>query len=174
MRAGLGLSGKNQPSEDEIMSFESFDMGGPVREYKPLKPEPEAREWKPPVAPAPAQPALSESDLWSMAETVVSKIAKEMFTAMPPAQAPGLPEQELRSMAEKTITAMAKDVVAKMPPPQPPQISPDQLRSLVQESVTAVVREVAREVVEKVAWEVIPEMAEMLIKAEIERLKAEP
>jgi hypothetical protein len=31
----------------------------------------------------------------------------------------------------------------------------------------------AREVFEKVAWEVIPELAEQLIKQEIERLKAE-
>ncbi len=174
MRQGLGLSGKNQHAEDEIMSFESFDLGGSVREYKPVKSEPEAREWKPPSAPAPAQPALSESDLWSMAETVVAKIAKEVLATMPPAQAPALPEQELRSMAEKTISEMAKDVVSKMPPPEPPQISPDLLRSLVQESVAAAVREMAREIVEKVAWEVIPDMAEMLIRAEIERLKAEP
>ena len=40
-------------------------------------------------------------------------------------------------------------------------------------AVSKIVREMAREVIEKVAWEVIPDLAEMLIKAEIERLKAE-
>ena len=63
------------------------------------------------------------------------------------------------------------------PPPEPevsaPAISDERLRSMVEESVAKIVREVAREVIEKVAWEVIPDLAEMLIKAEIERLKAE-
>jgi CheY-like chemotaxis protein len=35
------------------------------------------------------------------------------------------------------------------------------------------VNEIAREVIEKVAWEVVPELAEMLIKEEIKRLKGE-
>jgi CheY-like chemotaxis protein len=176
MREGLGLVDKKQPAEDEIVSFESIDMGGSVREYKPMRSEPAAREWKPPVEPASSAsaPSLSESDLWNMAETVVAKAAKEMFTTAQPLPAPSLPEQELRSIAEKTIAAMAKDVVAKMPPPQPPQISADLLRDLVAESVQKVVRDVARDIVEKVAWEVIPDLAEMLIKAEIERLKSEP
>jgi CheY-like chemotaxis protein len=65
------------------------------------------------------------------------------------------------------------------PPPEPgvsapaAVISDERLRSMVEESVAKIVREVAREVIEKVAWEVIPDLAEMLIKAEIERLKAE-
>jgi CheY-like chemotaxis protein len=64
------------------------------------------------------------------------------------------------------------------PPPEPATalaaaISDEQLRRMVEETVSKIVREIAREVVEKVAWEVIPDLAEMLIKAEIERLKVE-
>ncbi len=66
-----------------------------------------------------------------------------------------------------------------VPPPPEPEVampaaalSEEQLRSAVQESVARLVREIARETIEKVAWEVIPDLAEMLIKAEIERLKA--
>ncbi len=52
-------------------------------------------------------------------------------------------------------------------------VSEEKLRSMVEASVAKIVREIAREVIEKVAWEVIPDLAEMLIKAEIERLKVE-
>jgi CheY-like chemotaxis protein len=67
-----------------------------------------------------------------------------------------------------------------VPPPHEPEVSApaaavsdEQLRKMVEEAVTKIAREVAREVIEKVAWEVIPDLAEMLIKAEIERLKVE-
>lgn len=67
-----------------------------------------------------------------------------------------------------------------VPPPPEPEvsalaaaISDERLRKMVEAAVSKIAREVAREVIEKVAWEVIPDLAEMLIKAEIERLKAE-
>ncbi len=67
-----------------------------------------------------------------------------------------------------------------VPPPSEPAVSPsaaavsdEQLRRMVEEAVSRIAREVAREVIEKVAWEVIPDLAETLIKAEIERLKVE-
>jgi DNA-binding response OmpR family regulator len=52
-------------------------------------------------------------------------------------------------------------------------VSEEKLRSMVEASVAKIVREIARDVIEKVAWEVVPDLAEMLIKAEIERLKVE-
>jgi CheY-like chemotaxis protein len=61
----------------------------------------------------------------------------------------------------------------KLPPVQPPAVSEERLQKILEESVTKIVRESARQVIEKVAWEVIPDLAEMLIKAEIERLKKE-
>jgi CheY-like chemotaxis protein len=65
------------------------------------------------------------------------------------------------------------------PPPEPgtsapmAEISDERLRNMVEASVAKIAREIAREVIEKVAWEVVPDLAEMLIKAEIERLKTE-
>ena len=67
-----------------------------------------------------------------------------------------------------------------IPPPPEPEVSApaaavsdEQARRMVEASVEKIVREIAREVIEKVAWEVVPDLAETLIKAEIERLKAE-
>ncbi len=65
------------------------------------------------------------------------------------------------------------------PPPEPETAAPaapiseERLRGAVEGSVEKIVREIARETIEKVAWEIIPDLAEMLIKAEIERLKSE-
>jgi CheY-like chemotaxis protein len=156
MRAGLGLSGKGKPPEPDIVSFESLDMATTAaEEYRPQQAAPrrsepyvppmrEAREYVPPLPePHVAAPAIAIS------------------------------EERLLSMAQETITRMAQDYFKKMPPVQPPQVSEEKLRSVVEESVAKIVRDVAREVVEKVAWEVIPDLAEMLIRAEIERLKAE-
>lgn len=184
MRQGLGLTAKAAPvrEDQDIVSFELLDtaMSG-IKEFMPptAKPPAEPREWKPPAPVAPAPPPareipLSESDLWTMAEATVTKMAKEMFSKMPPVSPPSLPEAELRAMAQQAVSAMAKDLVARMPPPQVPE---EPLRAMVEQAVTEsasrIVRELAREIVEKVAWEVIPPLAEQLITAEIERLKAE-
>jgi DNA-binding response OmpR family regulator len=155
MRAGLGLSGKGKPPEPDIVSFESLDMATTAaEEYQPQQ----------------AAPRRSEPYVPPMRE------ARE-YVPPPPetevaAPAIAISEERLRNMAQETITRMALDYFKKMPPVQPPQVSEEMLRSVVEESVTKIVRDVAREVVEKVAWEVIPDLAEMLIKAEIERLKA--
>ena len=158
MREGLGLSGKGGKADEEIVSFESLDLAArSAQEYAPPKraAEPQAREWKPPVStPEPARTqaqaaAISESDLWNMAEGIVSRIAKETFEKMPPAQA------------------------ASSLPGQVPQISEEMLRPLIEQSVAKVVKDVARDIIEKVAWEVVPDLAANMIRAEIERLKAE-
>ena len=156
MRAGLGLSDAAEPAEEEtgveslglaaVAALDAFEQ--PVKR-RPMEsvsaPLPEAVEYVPPVRvePAAAQPSVAVS------------------------------EEMLRSMAQEAVAKMAKEVFAKLPPIQPPAVSEEMLRKVLEESVAKVVRETARQVVEKVAWEVIPDLAEMLIKAEIERLKTE-
>jgi hypothetical protein len=76
-------------------------------------------------------------------------------------------------MAEAAIAELAKEAVEMLPPPQPPKVSEETVRRGIEEAVSKIAREMARDVFEKVAWEVIPELAEQLIKQEIERLKAE-
>jgi CheY-like chemotaxis protein len=120
--------------------------------------------------------ALSASDVWSVAEEAVQKIATEFFEgrqSAPALQSATLPESELRGMAEGTIARMSEEVLKKMPPPQFPKISEETVRRGIEDAVSKIAREVAREVIEKVAWEVIPQLAEVMIKEEIERLKAE-
>jgi CheY-like chemotaxis protein len=148
MREGLGLSGGEQTTDD-IVSFESLDMAtAAAREYVPPqqqeKPAPPSGKQAPAAAaPSVSQPVISESDIWTMAEATVAKIAKEMLGTM-----------QLKAPAD-------------MPAPTVPE-------AMVQESVQRAVREMAGEIIEKVAWEVVPDLAAAMIRAEIERLKAEP
>lgn len=156
MRAGLGLSRGAEQAEPEagrvdslglaaVAALDTFEKPAPRRPETPKPQLPEAREY---VPPARSEPATAPS-------VAVS-------------------EDMLRNMAQETVTRMAKEVFAKLPPVQPPPVSEETLRKVLEESVAKIVRETARQVIEKVAWEVIPDLAEMLIKAEIERLKAEP
>ncbi|HSA77761.1 MAG TPA: response regulator [Nitrospirota bacterium] len=188
MRAGLGLTDKKEESQPEIVTFESLDMatqtsGDFAPSPKPLKPaaEPprstrssEARRGEPEVV-TPSMPMqqISEETVRRISEETIAKVAKDMFAKLPPVQVPTLPESELRRMAEETIAKMAKEAIEMMPPPQPPKVSEETVRRGIEEAVSKIARELAREVFEKVAWEVIPELAEQLIKQEIERLKAE-
>jgi DNA-binding response OmpR family regulator len=154
-------------------------------------------------APAGQPSALTPSDMWSVAEDAVEKIAKELIQKQPLSQAPQLsdealkemvekvavktveealekktvpslspPASELRKMAEDAVSRMAGEVFKDLAPPIP-KISEETVRRGIEEAVMKIGREVAREVIEKVAWEVIPPLAEVLIKEEIERLKAE-
>lgn len=154
MRAGLGLSGAAEQAEAggfeslglaAVAALDTFEKPVQHRPETPKPQLPEAREYVPPVRSEPA--------------TEVPSIA--------------VSEDLLRSMAQETVTRMAKEVFAKLPPVQPPAISEEMLQKVLEESVAKIVRETARQVIEKVAWEVIPDLAEMLIKAEIERLKTE-
>ena len=150
MRAGLGLSGAAEQVEVSgvdslglaaVAALDTFEKPAPRRPDAPKPQLSEAREYVPPPAEAPEAPSIAVSD------------------------------DMLRSMAQETVTRKAKDVFAKLPPVQPPAISEEMLQKVLEESVAKIVRETARQVIEKIAWEVIPDLAEMLIKAEIERLK---
>ena len=181
MREGLGLTEPAEEPQPEIVSFEDFDLAtevppkiAPPFAPKSAAPAPLAPQ-QPNAAGAPAQPpTVPEPELRKIVEETVARMAKQAFEKIPAPQAAVLSEGELRSMAEKTLSKMAADVFKDMPPPPPPEISDDTVRRGIEEAVSKMAREIARDVIEKVAWEVIPPLAELLIKAEIERLKAEP
>jgi CheY-like chemotaxis protein len=115
-------------------------------------------------------PMPSDEALRSMVEETVAKLAKEALDKAIPAP---MPREELRRMAEETVSRMAQDVFKGMTPPVP-KISPETVRRGIEEAVMTIAREIAQDVIEKVAWDVIPQLAEVLIKEEIERLKAAP
>lgn len=189
MRAGLGLTDKKEESQPEIVTFESLDMatktpGDFAPSPKPLKPTAEpprsttrpAEAWRDePEVITPSMPMqqISEEMVRRISEETIAKVAKDMFAKLPPVQVPTLPESEFRRMAEESIAKLAKEAIEMLPPPQPPKVSEETVRRGIEEAVSKIARELAREVFEKVAWEVIPELAEQLIKQEIERLKAE-
>jgi CheY-like chemotaxis protein len=174
---GLGLGGGELSADDEIVSFESLDMAtAAAQEYLPpqqQKPMPARREIPKPSMPArPAaaqQPAVTESDIWSMAEATVAKVAKEMLGNMPAARPAAHSELELRGMVEQVIAEHEMEGSGNT---AAPQISEEMLQRAVQQSVSGAVRDMAREIIEKVAWEVVPDLAAAMIREEIERLKA--
>ena len=146
MRAGLGLSGKGGQKRPEIVNFESLDMAtAAADEYRPQQASPR-RPAPEPFVPREYVPPPPESG-----------------TAAPMA---AMSEERLRRIAEETISRVAGEYFKSA---SPVKVSEEMVRRGIEETVS----KVAREVIEKVAWEVIPDLAEMLIKAEIERLKVE-
>jgi CheY-like chemotaxis protein len=116
-------------------------------------------------------PQLSDETLRGMFEQMAVKTVEEVLEKKPVQPLPSVPMDDLRKMAEEAVAGLAREVFKDMPPPIP-KISEETVRRGIEEAVTQIARDVAREVIEKVAWEVIPQLAEVMIKEEIERLKA--
>lgn len=129
--------------------------------------------------PSPQLPMLSASEVWGIAEETVAKMAKDVFAQMPSIQPSQGSGADMRSMVEEMVSKSVKEALEKASPSPAtelpiPKISEETVRRGIEEAVMRIAREVAHEVIEKVAWEVIPQLAEIMIKEEIERLKAEP
>jgi CheY-like chemotaxis protein len=113
----------------------------------------------------------SDETLRIMVEEVAAKTVEEALEKKAVSHPPSMPPSELRKMAEETVSRMALEIFSDMTPPIP-KISEDTVRRGIEEAVMKIARDVAREVIEKVAWETVPQLAEVMIKEEIERLKA--
>jgi DNA polymerase III gamma/tau subunit len=116
-------------------------------------------------------PQRSDETLRRMVEEVAVKTVEEALEKKAISQPTSIPRSELRTMAEETVSRMALEIFSDMTPPIP-KISEDTVRRGIEEAVKLIAREVAREVIEKVAWDTVPQLAEVMIKEEIERLKA--
>jgi CheY-like chemotaxis protein len=116
-------------------------------------------------------PQRSDETLRRMVEEVAAKTVEEALEKKASSQPTSIPKNELRTMAEETVSRMALEIFSDMTPPIP-KISEDTVRRGIEEAVKLIAREVAREVIEKVAWDTVPQLAEVMIKEEIERLKA--
>jgi len=109
-----------------------------------------------PPAPA-AQPEVSDF----FDETVVPVVAA-------PTPAPSLQEVDLQFAPEEEYVpvleaAAPSDAASVAPAAQPADLTEAQL--------AAVISSVSREIIEKIVWEVVPDLAEMLIKEEIRKIK---
>jgi CheY-like chemotaxis protein len=203
MRVGLGLGEQTEERQPEIVTFESFEaaletekrvpMEAPVQSA-PAAPRPVMPPVQPPVPqkeeprkppeapmaaeartdiPLPSPPTISEEAMRNMAEESVEKMAEKVFRDIPLPSPPTISEEAMRKIAEESVEKTAEKVFRDMPLPTLPKISDDTIRRGIEEAVMKVARLMAREIIEKVAWEVIPQLAETLIKEEIERLKLE-
>jgi hypothetical protein len=126
----------------------------------PFRPTPSAR-------PAPAPPASAPSPAF----------AAGFAPAPTPAPAPP-PPQALKPEVgeEESFEGLAAELPAEPPPPAAPPSESAQVAvpvEMVEKIAQRVVAQISEKVVREIAWEVIPDLAEALIKAEIERLKAE-
>jgi len=70
------------------------------------------------------------------------------------------------------------DIAAEVPPAEPAKVASQAAEvpvpvDTVEKIAQRVVAQISEKVVREIAWDVIPDLAEALIKAEIERLKAE-
>lgn len=169
MRAGLGLTEGTDAGEakSEIFSFESFEEAlepapaaqpaapapePPVEEAvlteeAPAEPEPQPAREAPIQQPAeeakrvPPQSALTESDLWSIAEETIGKMAKGVFEQMPPVQPPQLSDAAVQKTVEEQVAKLAQAAFAKLPPVQPPQLSEETLRAMAEEQMAKLARD---------------------------------
>jgi CheY-like chemotaxis protein len=116
-------------------------------------------------------PERSDETLRRMVEEVAARTVDEALEKRSIAHPAPIPAAELRKMAEETVSRMALEIFSDMTPPIP-KISEDTVRKGIEEAVKVIARDVAREVIEKVAWETVPRLAEVMIREEIERLKA--
>ncbi len=126
------------------------------------------------VPPPPVQqPSFSLDDVRKLVSETVSKQVADGLKSMPPPQ-PVLPMDDMRKLVVETASKLTMNALKELPPPPIPKISDETIKRGIQEAVMTVARELARGIIEQVAWEVIPQLAEHLIKEEIERLKKTP
>jgi CheY-like chemotaxis protein len=141
------------PASSATASFHAVTTAPPLPEPEPLverHPEPLPLAAAPPPPPLPAEP---------------------------PAPAPPLAAAPPVSAAEEPEVSFA-DLAATMPGAAPVERPSEAAEvavpvDMVEKIAQRVVAQISEKVVRQIAWEVIPDLAEAMIKKEIERLKAE-
>jgi CheY-like chemotaxis protein len=180
-----------EPAENEI------SITGDTLPPEVLAPEPPKQE-EPPVSIEPTPPEEPDSPEFavSLEEQVPEPVAEETvplvedipagFVPEPePPQEPSSPvEEDVGEIPEASVIEPVPEVLAAEPEPaaepglgddlltvQPAETAPPHISG---EPTDAEIRKIVEEKVEKVVWEVVPEMAEVLIREAIEKLKGKP
>jgi hypothetical protein len=110
---------------------------------------------------APAAPAPVEDDFSTISfDEPKAEIA-------PPAAPPVMPVE-----SPAPVFAVPQPSPAAAPAPQPEAPAVAAAGSLDEAQLRALLSTVSREVIEKIVWEVVPDLAEIIIKEEIRKLKA--
>lgn len=144
-------------------------------------PKPSPSQKGPPAPPAPpkaaAKPSAS-SRPGPVATPIGGKPAMQKPAAAPAAKSPPSPTErsappalgklpprdEVEEFADETVVEIAQPKMDAKPSEKASNLSPQQIEAI---------RAVAREVIEHVVWEVVPDLAETIIKEELEKLLRE-
>ncbi len=154
---------------EELFSFEEDDED--IEETGPaLDLEPEAQVEEMPVS-------ISEEEFFALAEEPVAA-AEEAPAAAAVAESFQFPEYdpfavgtEATEQQTPAAAALAAEP-AKAPQPAAPAAAAAPPAELSEEQLVAALSKVSREVIERIVWEVVPDLAEVLIKEEIRKLRA--
>ena len=173
-------SAEPEPFFEEVFEEESSTTTSAVVPDPPTEPEVEALV-EPVVEPEPEPaplPVVEPTPAPLATAPLVAAVAAAAAAVPEPAAA--VPEQagfeqtlvEEMSFAELTEAAAAQPPAAAQAPPSGSSALPVPM-DMVSQIAQRVVAQISEKVIREIAWEVIPDLAEVLIKKEIERLKAE-
>ena len=168
-----------EPTEETAYSWqpaaeETFTLG---EEAEPagFEIEPEAEPFTLSFAEEPAVAEPVSGDVFVLGEEIDELPVAAAFAEPPAEAAPAVQEVELQFAPEE-------EYVPVLPPVAPPAPSLTAAPSVAQTDVggevalsdaqlAAIVSKISRDIIEKIAWEVVPDLAEMLIREEIRKLK---
>ncbi len=123
----------------------------------------------------------SDDDLWS--EVSLRGNAGDLLETRSPAESASGHRADILELTEETGPPLASPAAPSPAPPSVPAapvaIDPAEIERLVAARVESVVKQVlepivsemARTMIEAISWEVIPELAEAMIRSEIERIR---
>jgi CheY-like chemotaxis protein len=162
---------------------EAIEETGPALELVeepielPAEPEPEELfsfdEEIPAAASAPAAPA-GEPEPFELPEYEPFSIEEEPAELEPFAPEPVEPEPIQPAATAWAETAPLTHQAAPQPtaPPTAAAAAPSAAPALTEEALIQALSKISREVIERIVWEVVPDLAEVLIKEEIKKLRA--
>jgi CheY-like chemotaxis protein len=157
---------------------EAIEETGPALELVeepielPAEPEPEElfsfEEEVPAAAAAPAAPA-AEPEPFELPEYEPFSIEEEPAELEPFAPEPVEPEPMQPAATAWAETAPLTQQAAPQPTAPPTAAAAP---ALTEEALVQALSKISREVIERIVWEVVPDLAEVLIKEEIKKLRA--
>ena len=158
---------KSEPEVADVPIFEEMLEESEVAAPPPPPPAP-AR-----VAPFPA--VLAPPPAWAPPPPAPVTAAAFRAPAPAPLAPPKAPPLAPAHKEASSFADVAAEIREPVPAAAPPSVAAqvDVPVDMVEKIAQRVVAQVSEKVVERIAWEVIPDLAEALIKREIERLKAE-
>jgi len=146
--------------EDESAGFETE----PVEELFGITVEEE---------PSPAEPA--SAGLFELGADAGEPAADTALAEPLPESPPVVEEIELQFAPEEEYVPVIHPVATPAPALSAPTVTAQPAVSgevvLSDEQLAAIVGKISRDIIEKIAWEVVPDLAEMLIREEIRKLK---